>query len=110
MNEDINFHAIVKWSVGIVAAVIASIAFCALCVAGFYWVNKHYLDKPRATLAPVQRLPPEPRLQASPPLALEKLREREEALLHSYGWVDKPEGVVRIPIERAIALVAEESR
>ena len=30
--------------------------------------------------------------------------EREH--LHHYGWVDKNSGVVRIPIERAIELVA----
>src|SRR5512143_4182640 len=54
-----------------------------------------------------QPLPPEPRLQANPPLDLKKYRAAEEAELNSYGWVGKPNGVVRIPVERAMALVLE---
>ena len=54
-----------------------------------------------------QPLPPEPRLQANPPLDLKKYRAAEEAELGSYGWVDKPNGVVRIPVERALELVLE---
>jgi hypothetical protein len=54
-----------------------------------------------------QPLPPEPRLQANPPLDLKKYRAAEEAELGSYGWVDKPNGVVRIPVDRALKLVLE---
>jgi DNA-binding GntR family transcriptional regulator len=31
----------------------------------------------------------------------------ETAILHSYGWVDRDAGIVRIPIERAIEILAE---
>lgn len=34
-------------------------------------------------------------------------REQAEARLNSYGWVDKEAGVVRIPIDRAMALIVE---
>lgn len=51
--------------------------------------------------------PPEPRLQVVPPLEIEEIRAREEAILNSYGWVDRTFDVVRIPIDRAIDLVAE---
>jgi len=34
-------------------------------------------------------------------------REKEEARLNSYAWLDKEAGVVRIPIDRAMALIAE---
>jgi len=62
---------------------------------------------PLAPLAgDAQRLPPEPRLLADPRLALEALRAEEDALLHEYAWVNRPAGVVRIPIERAIELLA----
>lgn len=43
---------------------------------------------------------------------VEKLRELHAAdakALESAGWVDKPKGVARIPIERAMELTAEES-
>lgn len=51
-------------------------------------------------------LPPEPRLQESPPRDMAELRAREDAVLSSYGVVDGDAGTVRIPIERAIDLAA----
>jgi len=51
--------------------------------------------------------PPEPRLQVFPLQDLQALRTREAAALHSYAWVDREAEVVRIPIERAIAVLAE---
>jgi len=68
------------------------------------------LDQPRSPLAsssPRESLPPEPRLQVSPAQDLKELRAAEDAMLHSYGWVDQQAGVVRIPIERAMELLAE---
>lgn len=53
------------------------------------------------------RLPPLPRLQAHPLKDLDELRKAEHELLTSYGWVDKGAGTVRIPIDRAMALLAE---
>jgi hypothetical protein len=57
-----------------------------------------------------QQAPPAPRLQENPRRDLEALRAREESLLDSYAWVDRPAGHVRIPVERAMALLAEEAR
>jgi hypothetical protein len=37
---------------------------------------------------------------------LQSLRGREHALLHQYQWVDPAAGIARIPIERAIEIVA----
>jgi hypothetical protein len=51
--------------------------------------------------------PPAPRLQTSPLRDLADLRARDAAALHSYAWVDRDAGVVRIPIERAIAVLTE---
>ena len=53
-------------------------------------------------------IPPEPRLQDAPAIDLEVFREREEKRLSTYGWIDRANGVVRIPIERAMELVARE--
>jgi len=52
-----------------------------------------------------EQAPPEPRLQTNPREDLRALRAREDELLTTYGWVDKPAGVVRIPIEEAMKLV-----
>lgn len=51
--------------------------------------------------------PPEPRLQRSPSLDLQTLQAGERQRLGGYGWVDRPRGVVRLPIERAMELEAQ---
>ena len=52
------------------------------------------------------RQPPVPRLQTHPTRALEALRAEEDAILSSYAWVDEDEQIVRLPIKRAMELVA----
>jgi hypothetical protein len=51
--------------------------------------------------------PPAPRLETNPSENLAKLRQHEDDVLSSYAWIDKPQSVVRIPINRAIHLLAE---
>ncbi|HEY3245876.1 MAG TPA: hypothetical protein VGM03_21250 [Phycisphaerae bacterium] len=63
-----------------------------------------------APLAEPGRLPPPPRLQIDPPQELKALRLQEDALLNSFGWVDRSAGIVRIPIERAMELTIAEHR
>ena len=53
-------------------------------------------------------LPPHPRLQTNPNSDIAVLRARESALLDRYQWVDKNSGTARIPISRAIDIVAKE--
>ncbi len=48
-----------------------------------------------------------PKLQVSPPRDLEEFRAREEEQLHTYGWINRTSGIVRIPIERAMELVLQ---
>jgi hypothetical protein len=53
------------------------------------------------------QVPPVPRLQSAPDVDLARLRREEEHSLSSYGWIDPRERLVRIPIERAIEILAE---
>jgi hypothetical protein len=78
------------------------------------WLLFDYFAARRARLevvpSPVfeaRQLPPEPRLQISPQQDMRQMRAAEMAALHSYGWVDRQAGIVRIPIARAIELLAE---
>jgi hypothetical protein len=52
-------------------------------------------------------MPPAPRLQVDPPADLAAFRAAEATALTSYAWEDRAAGVVRIPIDRALALTAE---
>lgn len=52
-------------------------------------------------------LPPPPRLQPYPFTDIKALRAEEDGILHRYAWVDRNAGLVRIPVDRAIELLAE---
>ena len=51
--------------------------------------------------------PPAPRLQTDPAGDLRTLRADEQARLEGYAWVDQGKTIVRIPIERAMELLAQ---
>ena len=51
--------------------------------------------------------PPEPRLQANPRLDLQEMRAAENAVLQSYGWVDRDKGVARMPIDEAMKMMVQ---
>jgi len=46
-----------------------------------------------------------PRLVSAEPPVLAEFRRQEDALLTSYGWVEKDRGIARIPVAEAIRLV-----
>jgi len=50
---------------------------------------------------------PQPRLEKSERSEINQFLMQEEQSLNSYGWVDQKAGVVRIPIERAMQLIAQ---
>lgn len=62
---------------------------------------------PPSPLATAVDLPPKPRLQIAPPVDLAQKRKADDAVLNSYGWIDRSSGTVRIPIDRAMELLAE---
>lgn len=79
------------------------------------WLEVRMVDERSSALPPANPLteaygrtvPPAPRLQVNPDRDIEMLRATEQARLGSYGWVDRREGIVHIPIQRAMELVAE---
>ena len=102
-----------------VLTVAAGILVLALVAFGSMWWLLHVLDARQAERsAPASPLarsygpqePPEPRLQVHPLDDLHALRAREDARLHTYAWVDRGQGIVRMPIERAMQLLAERHR
>jgi hypothetical protein len=50
---------------------------------------------------------PEPRLEGNERIEINSFRLNEDKLLSSYGYVDQQPGVVRIPIDRAMQLIAQ---
>jgi len=52
----------------------------------------------------------EAKVYSQPHQALQQLDARQLELLGSYGWVSETEGVVHVPIHRAMELIVAESQ
>lgn len=109
VDREISLEGIVYTGVVLALVVIFS-------AAAMWWIsvglraNLEAADPPPPILpeARVQDLPPEPRLQTSPEEDLRELRLEEDEYLNGYGWVDRGAGVARVPIERAMEMLAED--
>jgi hypothetical protein len=73
----------------------------------FHFAKSQPLGPPLTPFENARTLPPAPRLQVEPRLELDHYRQEQQQMLNSYGWVDRPNGIVRIPIDRAMNLLLE---
>jgi hypothetical protein len=92
-----------------IAGLAIFIALSAFGLAGLYRWFSASPGTPEAVtpLVPERQEPPSPRLQTSPVRDMDAFRAAEDRVLSSYGWVDRNAGVVRIPIDRAMDIVAQ---
>jgi hypothetical protein len=104
-TRDISVLAVTCTAIGLVISAIVVYA----TVGGVFnlFKSQYPSDVAPSRITTQGRLPPQPRLQTDPASDLQQLRDAENAKLNSYGWVDKNAGVLRIPIDRAIALLAQ---
>ncbi len=91
-----------------IACLIGSILLILLIVWGLFAAFRSMRTEALPFPTPkASMVPPEPRIQYAPRLDLQTLRAQEDAILHTYGWVDRSGGVVRLPIDRAMDLIAQ---
>jgi hypothetical protein len=107
IDRDINLRAVAATVAGIfVGTVVAAVAMWFF----FTWLVESAEEAEGPVAAAVRLVPPElppgPRLQASPEQELRRMRAHENEVLASYGWADPAAGRVRIPIDRAIEVLA----
>ena len=107
-RTDADTRAITQFGIALVLVLVLS-------QLGLWWLFNSFTRRESKLSPPVTALvraqaptaPPEPRLQDNPQADMRTMREKEESILNHYGWVDPNRGVVRIPIDRALDLVAE---
>jgi hypothetical protein len=106
-NRDVNVRAVFQFGLWLSAG---AVAVTLLMLGLFRALEKtsRAADKvlPPIVAANLARTPPEPRLEPFPLAPGQRLRAEEDAILETYGWVDKKAGVARIPIDRALEILA----
>jgi hypothetical protein len=107
-ETDVDVWAVGRFGIGLALV-------CVICLALLLGLFKFFENETGGSKARVgkgigvdaSKLPPAPRLEVTPILDLQAMRAAEDQALTSYGWIDKAHGVVRIPIDRAIDLLAQ---
>ncbi len=95
-----------SFALSLALIIAASMGICAWVAALLSPDSRAHEDA--SPLLELREPPPGPALQARPGGELAAVRAREEALLGRTAWIDPVNGIVRIPIERAMELVASE--
>jgi hypothetical protein len=96
------------WVAGIFIVVGAVIYVAIWWMFAFYRTEYGKRDQRQTLIEAPPQLPPEPRLQVNPELDWDEYRQTQERLLSSYGWASREQRRVRIPIDRAMEMVAGE--
>jgi hypothetical protein len=107
-TSDVNIRAIFAFGAALIVVAVA-VHFIIWLMFLYFGAREAHGEVRQFPLAASQenRLPPEPRLQTNPRQDLIDLRNGEDALLKGYSWVDKNQGVVRIPIDEAMKLTVQ---
>lgn len=104
--SDLRPGYIAFFGIGLSVVLVISVVIASLIIH-YKTVQHARQDTPIPRLAQEREATPGPRLQVDANKDLRQMWAGEEAVLNSYGWVDKSSGSVRIPIERAMEILAK---
>ena len=102
-TTDVNVWAVGKFAIGLVIV-------CVVSIGLLFGLLKFFQSREETSVANTvepTKLFPQPQLQKTPIPDLKAIRAEEDKLLNGYAWVDQPKGVVRIPVDRAIEVLAQ---
>jgi hypothetical protein len=107
-SREVDIRGVLLFGFWLAAGTIATL----VAMLGLFRLLEKYQERvdkplPPQVLVNLKRIPPEPRLEPDPLILRRQLRAQEDALLKSYGWVDRSAGSVHIPIDRAMEIVLE---
>ena len=89
-------------------AFLGIMALVGLLFYNYFGVKEPAVGAEKMTANADKRIPPiDHRLQGYPVKDMESFRKAEDLQIENYQWKDKPKGVVAIPLERAVELIAE---
>jgi hypothetical protein len=102
---DVNPFALGVFALGLAITIAVSVAL----MAALFWQFEAIAKRDDPVISPLAGKveTPKPHLETSHGVDLVEYRREENARLRSYGWIDRREKIARIPIDRAIQLLAE---
>ena len=113
-TRDVKLRPLVVFTAGITVLGLASylIIYVLFQMFSSQQASRDVASAPSSLTRPAapgeERLPPEPRIQVDAAADFRTLHAEEDAILTTYGWVDRNAGVVRLPIDVAMKLVLQQ--
>ena len=104
-TRDANPSSLLKFGAGLIVLLLV-VAFGMKLMFG-YFGQTQTLGPEASPFENARTLPPSPKLQTAPQKEIHDYWEAQHDTLNSYGWVDRQNAVVRIPIDRAMRLILE---
>jgi hypothetical protein len=101
-TTDVNIWAVGKFGAALVIMTLLSVG---LLIGVFQFFNTR--DERQVKAVDPTKMFPSPQLLPDEPKNLSRFRADERQILSGYGWVDQKNGVVRIPIDQAMDLLAK---
>ncbi len=101
----VSFRAVAWFGIGLLLSVLVVVLVAQVVLDEL--ASRRPVVVPHPSKVQPDPYPPEPRLETLPSLRLEEMRRQEEEILTGYGWVDREEGIARIPIDRAMELLIQ---
>jgi len=107
MPDNVSLAEIAAGALLIIGAIALGVA------ASFFVLHAGTSEPPPAHAAHYGQPPPiegDVRLSPDPIDDIGALRREKQRMISTYGWVDRDQGIAHIPIDRAIALLAERAK
>jgi hypothetical protein len=105
-KRDISVGAVALFATNLIVALII-VHYLAL--GAFHRLDRQSSKYPSPSpLATTREKFTGPRLLVNQKLDMEAFRASEDILLNNYGWIDRQQGIVHIPIDHAIDLLAQQ--
>lgn len=104
-HSDANVRSLSRFGVSL--AILIALVMWGMVHTYNFFAKHESLGPPASPFEDQRQLPPPPYLQPQPATDLKRYCQMEEQQLTTYGWVDQQNGVVRIPVDRAMEMVLQ---
>lgn len=106
-TSDANIRIVAKFGIGLFIFIVVSLVIVR--VTFDYFAKRQGLGPPASPFEDTRKLPPPgmPVLQPKPAEEFKHYFEQQQEQLSTYGWVDQKDGIVRMPIDRAMDLLVQ---
>jgi hypothetical protein len=105
-ESDVAIRPLATFLVSLVVGLVIVAGITAL-MFGAFLKTTNTAENEVPVITPLEEPFVAPELQVSPRRDLELFRAREAQILNTTEWISREQGIVRIPVEQAVKIVAE---